>query len=253
MNSPSSVPNAPATAAAPSPAQAAAASARRRFDRFLLIGIGFACVGVLNQLLFGSPLLSLVDGSGALLLLLLRWWVLARPDNSRLLAGTHLLVSLGLVVFTGMALVAGGNASLTAWYLPTLPIVTAYLGGTRAAVAWAGIALVAALSLLAAGALPEAIICGSDTIALGVVRELHQAAVRVPEDVRVTGFDGILFAELSDPPLTTVVQPVAAIAEEAVRLLTSRLRGAAAAPRRSVVVPTLEVRCSSTSAALRPD
>lgn len=101
--------------------------------------------------------------------------------------------------------------------------------------------------LVAAGALPEAIVCGSDTIALGVVRELHQAAVRVPEEVRVTGFDGILFAELSDPPLTTVVQPVSSIAEEAVRLLTSRLRGAAAAPRRSVVVPTLEVRGSSTS------
>jgi LacI family transcriptional regulator len=103
--------------------------------------------------------------------------------------------------------------------------------------------------LLAVGPLPDAIVCGSDTIALGVVRELHHSSVDVPGDVRVTGFDGILFAELIDPPLTTVQQPVASIAEEAVRLLTSRLGGVAGAARRSQVSPTLIRNASSMRAA----
>lgn len=103
--------------------------------------------------------------------------------------------------------------------------------------------------LLATGPLPDAIVCGSDTIALGVVRELHHSSVQVPGDVRVTGFDGILFAELSDPPLTTVQQPTVSIAEEAVRLLTSRLDGVATAARRSQVTPVLLRNASSTRAA----
>ena len=93
--------------------------------------------------------------------------------------------------------------------------------------------------------LPEGIVCGSDIIALGVVRELHQAGVAIPEQVRVTGFDGIQFSELCDPPLTTVRQPVNSIASEAIRILTARLQGSRAAPVRTEVAPTLEIRRSS--------
>ncbi|HEX4869378.1 MAG TPA: ATP-binding protein [Moraxellaceae bacterium] len=127
---------------------AAAHTARQRLDRFLRIGMVFALVGTINQLLFGSMLLSLVDGSAGLLLLVLRHWVLARPDNSRLLTGAHLLLGAGLLVFAGMALVSGANNSLTAWYLPTLPIAAAFLGGPRAALVWAGVAAAAAGGLL---------------------------------------------------------------------------------------------------------
>jgi LacI family transcriptional regulator len=103
----------------------------------------------------------------------------------------------------------------------------------------------AARRLLEADERPDAIVCGSDIIALGAVRELRDNGLSVPGDIRVTGFDGILFAELCDPPLTTVLQPVQAIAEEAVRLLTSRIQGGASSPRRSQIAPTLVVRGSS--------
>jgi LacI family transcriptional regulator len=106
----------------------------------------------------------------------------------------------------------------------------------------------AARSLIASRALPDAIVCGSDLIALGVVREFGQSGVAVPQTVKITGFDGILFSELCDPPLTTVRQPVQAIAAEAVRLLQSRMQGDAGATRRSEIAPSLIVRRSSKEA-----
>ncbi len=95
------------------------------------------------------------------------------------------------------------------------------------------------------GVLPEAIICGSDIIALGVLAELRRGHVGVPRDVRVTGFDGILMAELTEPSLTTVVQPCNAIAAEARQLLELRLSGDDARPRYSRVAPQLAVRDST--------
>jgi len=100
-------------------------------------------------------------------------------------------------------------------------------------------------ALLAEGELPDAVVCGSDIIALGVVRELHRAGIDVPHDIGVTGFDGISFAELCDPPLTTIRQPLPAIAEEAVRLLAARMAHSAVAAHRSEVAPLLEIRASS--------
>jgi LacI family transcriptional regulator len=94
---------------------------------------------------------------------------------------------------------------------------------------------------------PQAIVCGSDIVALGVTREVHKHGIRIPNDVRITGFDGIVFAELCDPPLTTVEQPVASIAAEAVRLLVLRMDGDTSAARRSEIAPRLVVRESSAA------
>lgn len=99
--------------------------------------------------------------------------------------------------------------------------------------------------LHAAEPLPDGIVCGSDIIALGVVRELRRAGVSIPGEVLITGFDGILFAELCDPPITTVRQPITTIADEAVRLLAARLLGDQGPARRSEIAPALEVRGSS--------
>jgi LacI family transcriptional regulator len=105
----------------------------------------------------------------------------------------------------------------------------------------------AARELLDRRPLPQAVVCGSDIVALGVLRELQSHGLSVPDDVLVTGFDGIAFHELASPSLTTVRQPVAALAAEAVRLLQLRLSGDAEPPRRSQISPTLRVRSSSSS------
>jgi DNA-binding LacI/PurR family transcriptional regulator len=51
---------------------------------------------------------------------------------------------------------------------------------------------------------PDAIICASDWIAVGVIQWLHQHGFRVPDDVAVTGFDGIPESAFTVPSLTTV-------------------------------------------------
>ncbi len=65
----------------------------------------------------------------------------------------------------------------------------------------------AAREIFASGFRPTAIICVNDFMAVGVLRELREQKLRVPEDVSVTGFDNIKLAEYSSPPLTTVHIP----------------------------------------------
>ncbi len=61
-----------------------------------------------------------------------------------------------------------------------------------------------------------AIVCGSDIMALGVIRQCSAQGIRVPEDVSVTGFDDSPLMAFSSPPLTTIRQPVRAICEGAI-------------------------------------
>ena len=51
-----------------------------------------------------------------------------------------------------------------------------------------------------------AILCGNDTIAMGVIREIQQLGLRVPEDISVIGYDDMPACEQSNPPLTSVRQ-----------------------------------------------
>jgi LacI family transcriptional regulator len=97
-------------------------------------------------------------------------------------------------------------------------------------------------TLLANGALPDAVICGNDEIAIGLLRALRLGGVRVPEDVSVVGFDDVGYAAMCDPPLTTVRQPVEEMAAEAVRLL-GKVRVEAPRPaQRVAIAPRLVVR-----------
>lgn len=103
----------------------------------------------------------------------------------------------------------------------------------------------AAERLLAEQALPDAIVCGNDMIALGVLSVLTSRGIRVPDDVRVTGFDDIPYATLSAPALTTVRQPQERIAAETVRVLTTN-REPSAPAHRIALTPELIVRTSSS-------
>lgn len=64
-----------------------------------------------------------------------------------------------------------------------------------------------------------AVLCGNDELAMGVVRALTDAGLRVPQDVSVVGFDDQPLAELWQPPLTTVKQDFVELGREAFRLL----------------------------------
>lgn len=99
----------------------------------------------------------------------------------------------------------------------------------------------AAEHILAAGPLPDAIVAGSDQIAVGVIARLRESGHDVPRDVLVTGFDGGDLSRVSWPTLTTVVQPLPSIAADAVTLLIDRVRGGTGALRRNRLAPQLQV------------
>lgn len=79
--------------------------------------------------------------------------------------------------------------------------------------------------LLADGAPPDALVCGSDAIASGAIGALRTHGLRVPEDVAVTGFDGLFPGASSLSLLTTVSQPRRDMAALALRLLIRRIDG----------------------------
>lgn len=92
-----------------------------------------------------------------------------------------------------------------------------------------------------------AVTCANDAMALGVLRALHEAGRRVPEEVSVVGFDDLPEATYFWPALTTVAQDFAAIGRTAVDLTLRALGGEAdaAAP---LIPPRLEVRDSTARA-----
>jgi LacI family transcriptional regulator len=92
------------------------------------------------------------------------------------------------------------------------------------------------------GERPDAIVCGNDQTAIGAMRELQAAGLRVPADVAVVGFDDIHLATLLTPPLTTVRQPMREIGERACASLLLRIADPARPPRVDRVPTELIIR-----------
>ncbi|MCP1428727.1 LacI family transcriptional regulator [Microbacterium foliorum] len=101
----------------------------------------------------------------------------------------------------------------------------------------------AARRILAVGR-PDAIFVASDLMARGALTALRAAGIRVPEDVALVGFDDSSVAVSTDPPLTTMRQPMYAQGEAMAGVLLSRLAGSD--PAHTTILPTeLVVRASS--------
>lgn len=76
---------------------------------------------------------------------------------------------------------------------------------------------------------PTALFCSNDLLALGVMRALRQTGMRIPEDMSILGFDGLVFGELTAPTLATVRQPSAEIGRRAAQRLLAHIGGQEAA------------------------
>ncbi|MER7717646.1 LacI family DNA-binding transcriptional regulator [Streptomyces flaveolus] len=98
--------------------------------------------------------------------------------------------------------------------------------------------------LLARGVPLDAVVTASDTIAHGVLRTLRAAGRRVPDDVAVVGFGDDPGSRDTDPPLTTVSQPVERLGQELARLMVAAVEGEQR-PRRVVLPTELVVRATS--------
>jgi LacI family transcriptional regulator len=93
-------------------------------------------------------------------------------------------------------------------------------------------------------ALPEAIVCANDQMAVGVLRALAAAGVRVPEDVAVVGFDDVVLGSLYDPSLTTVHQPMRMLGVRACARLLDRVADPELAPAAELLPTELVLRSS---------
>jgi DNA-binding LacI/PurR family transcriptional regulator len=156
-------------------------------------------------------------------------------------------------------LLAGGARRVLFMGDPELPEIGQRRDGWLAAHADAGLHADPALSLpvpfvteqiqqAVAGALArglhfDALFAASDLMAMTAVSALRQHGVRVPEDVRVVGYDDIALAEHFHPALSTVRQPIADAGQALVQALLAQLAGERSC---STALPTtLVVRASS--------
>ena len=83
----------------------------------------------------------------------------------------------------------------------------------------------------------DAIFAASDLMAVGVLRALRRAGRRVPDDVAVIGFDDAPIGRHTDPPLTTVHQPIEEMGARMTRELLALIAGSPPTPR-SVILDT---------------
>jgi DNA-binding LacI/PurR family transcriptional regulator len=96
------------------------------------------------------------------------------------------------------------------------------------------------------------IICASDVLALGAIRAVRRAGLLVPGDVSVVGYDDSWLLNCTDPPLTTVRQPIESMGKAAVALLVNQMEGVSGHPETLLFEPELVVRGSTGPAPDQP-
>lgn len=104
-----------------------------------------------------------------------------------------------------------------------------------------------AMKLLQQADRPTALFCCNDLLAIGALQAAKELGIRVPEELSIVGFDNTILASVTDPPLTTIAQPIEEMGKLAVDLLISEL-GKKPEDRthsRTVIEPELVVRKST--------
>jgi DNA-binding LacI/PurR family transcriptional regulator len=105
---------------------------------------------------------------------------------------------------------------------------------------------------------PTAVFCYNDITALGAMTAIRSRGLRIPRDVSVVGFDDLFFAEYTNPPLTTIRQPVREMGRQAIQTVIGLVAGSVSTRtikahgelivRRSTAAPKEESKCGSCSA-----
>ena len=106
----------------------------------------------------------------------------------------------------------------------------------------------AAARLIARGV--SGIVCASDPLALGAIRAARRVGVSVPGELSVVGYDDSALMSCTDPPLTTVRQPIEAIGRAAVEMLVSQIEGSPVTAEELFFEPEIVARGSTATARL---
>jgi DNA-binding LacI/PurR family transcriptional regulator len=100
---------------------------------------------------------------------------------------------------------------------------------------------------------PTAVFCGNDMYALGAYAGARDLGYRVPDDLSIVGFDDIVLSEIVQPALTTLRQPVPAMADLVVQLLIRQVEGrVSGSDERFISVPPQLIVRGSTAPARVP-
>lgn len=89
---------------------------------------------------------------------------------------------------------------------------------------------------------PDAIFAASDVMAIGAIHAVHEAGLKVPDDIAFVGFDDLPLAPLSDIQLTTVRQPVVQFGIRAVETLIDEIENGSTPPHRIIMDTELVIR-----------
>lgn len=163
---------------------------------------------------------------------------LTELTNHFISLGHHRIVYVGgrSHVETGSSRLAGYREAMAAAGLQT----TVLDGEFRAATAERVLD-----ELLASQSDATALVVANNLMTIGVLRSLRRSGVRVPEDIAIGAVDDPIWAELLDPPLTTLSQPVRTMAETAMEMVLERIYGNRSASRHEVFPMEFHTRASS--------
>jgi LacI family transcriptional regulator len=107
--------------------------------------------------------------------------------------------------------------------------------------------------LLAMSPPPDGVFCYNDPTAMGAMKAVLEAGLRVPEDIAIAGCGNVAYADFLRVPLTSVDQQSDAIGERTARLALSLLEGSSSAPARTVLLePKLVIRASTRRTPAKP-
>lgn len=100
-----------------------------------------------------------------------------------------------------------------------------------------------------------AIFAQNDRMALGAMRALREAGIRIPQDISVVGYDDLPLTSFMDPPLTTVHQPIERFGQVGVQLLLEVINNPGINPQIVSLNPTLIIRetCAAYQSSQAPD
>jgi DNA-binding LacI/PurR family transcriptional regulator len=141
--------------------------------------------------------------------------------NHMILAGHHRIGAIlaESSITTGRERLAGYRKALEAHHLPSDPALIK-TGVPRRELGYLG-----ALQLLGLDDPPTALFCGNNLLTIGAFEAINERHMKIPDDIAIASFDGLICNPLSEPALTIIEQPVYELGKVAAELLMQRIQG----------------------------
>jgi LacI family transcriptional regulator len=112
----------------------------------------------------------------------------------------------------------------------------------------------AMIKLLRKQPMPDGVFCYNDPVAIGAMRAISEAGLKVPDDIAVVGAGNVHYSDFLAVPLTTVDQGTSEIGKRAANLLLESIASKRAVkPRKVLIVPKLVVRRSTKRSSSEPE